>query len=348
MVSVALAVAFVGVVTVINATEQHISVVQGRQQLVAGAVVTAPGPGLSPAVLASIARTPGVSTAIGITSTNVFVPDPGNDLTDGELVSPGPLDAVLNLRVVAGTFRHFGPGDIALSRLQAGNGAVGAHVGERITAYLADGTPYRATVTAIYFRSFGFGDVIIPSAAAGATQQDLTPLTDVLVRGAPNVTPRDLATELQPLAVRFPGLDVAPRSVVNAEEAKADSQNSYASNLILGVLALLAGVALVNTLVMAVADRRSSLRLLRRLGTSRPQLLTLTAWHALLVGFLGLVLGAAVGAPSLIVVTEAISGSWMPYLTWPPMLAIAAIVIVVIAVSTLGPTAGLLALDREE
>jgi putative ABC transport system permease protein len=135
---------------------------------------------------------------------------------------------------------------------------------------------------------------------------------------------------------------------VNAEEAKADSQNSYASNLILGVLVLLAGVALVNTLVMAVADRRGSLRLLRRLGTSRRQLLTLTAWHALLVGFLGLVLGAAVGAPSLIVVTEAISGSWKPHLTWPPMLAIAAIVMVVIAVSTLGPTAGLLALDRDE
>ena len=69
-------------------------------------------------------------------------------------MSPGPLDAVLDLRVVAGTFRHFGPGDIALSRLQAGNGAVGAHIGERITAYLPDGTPYRATVTAIYFRSF--------------------------------------------------------------------------------------------------------------------------------------------------------------------------------------------------
>ena len=64
--------------------------------------------------------------------------------------------------------RHFGPGDIALSRLQAGKGAVGAHIGQRITAYLADGTPYRATVTAIYFRSFGFGDVIIPSSAAGA------------------------------------------------------------------------------------------------------------------------------------------------------------------------------------
>jgi putative ABC transport system permease protein len=343
---VALAVAFVGVVSTIDATQQHVSVVQGRQQLRADAVVSAPGPGLSPDALAAIAGTPGVSTAIGATSTNVFVPDPGNDLTDGELVTPGPLDAVLDLRVVAGTFRHFGPGDIALSRLQAGDGAVGAHIGERITAYLGDGTPYRATVTAIYLRSFGFGDVIIPSAAAEG-HVNAASVGDVLVRAAPGVTPRELANELQSLAARFPGLEVAPRSVVNAEAADSAAQNSYSSNLLLGILVLLAGVALVNTLVMAVIDRREPLHLLRRLGTTHRQLLTMTAWQAILLGALGLVLGVAVGAPSLIVLTEAISGSWVPYLTWPPLLAIAAVVLAVIGVSTLGPTACVLALDRD-
>jgi putative ABC transport system permease protein len=257
------------------------------------------------------------------------------------------LNDVLDLRVVAGSLQHFGPGDIALSRLQAGNGAVGAHVGERITAYLSDGTPYRATVTAIYFRSFGFGDVIIPSAAVGDGMSG-APIGDVLVRAAPGVTPRALDDDLLPLAARFPGLDVAPRSVVNAEEANSTSQGSYANNLILGALVLLAGVALVNTLVMAVVDRREALRLLGRLGTTQRQLLETTAWQAVLLGFLGLVLGVAVGAPSLIVITDAISGSWVPYLTWPPVLAIVAVVMTVLAVSTLGPTACVLALDRDQ
>jgi hypothetical protein len=73
----------------------------------------------------------------------------------------------------------------------------------------------------------------------------------------------------------------------------------------------------------------------------------MTAWQAILLGSLGLVLGVAVGAPSLIVVTDAISGSWVPYLTWPPLLAIVAVVMTVIAVSTLGPTACVLALDHD-
>jgi putative ABC transport system permease protein len=135
---------------------------------------------------------------------------------------------------------------------------------------------------------------------------------------------------------------------VNTEEAKSAAENSYANNLILGALVLLAGVALVNTLVMAVVGRREALRLLRRLGTTDRQLLGMTAWQAVLLGLLGLVLGVAVGAPPLIVLTEAISGSWVPYLTWGPLLAIAAVVMTVIAVSTLGPTACVIARDRDQ
>jgi hypothetical protein len=60
------------------------------------------------------------------------------------------------------------------------------------------------------------------------------------------------------------------------------------------------------------------------------------------------VLGVAVGAPPLMVLTEAISGTWVPYLTWPPLLAIVAVVMSVIAASTLGPTAYLLASKRDQ
>jgi hypothetical protein len=73
----------------------------------------------------------------------------------------------------------------------------------------------------------------------------------------------------------------------------------------------------------------------------------MTAWQGILLGFLGLVLGVAVGAPSLTVLTEAISGSWVPYLTWPSLVAILSVVMTVIAASTLGPTACVLALDRD-
>jgi hypothetical protein len=65
------------------------------------------------------------------------------------------------------------------------------------------------------------------------------------------------------LSSRFPGLSVAERgAVLNAQAQLNTAQNSYANNLLIGVIAILAAVTLVNTLVMAIVGRRDSLRLL--------------------------------------------------------------------------------------
>ena len=148
--AVALTVSFVGAEYLIDVTQTHGAVVQGRQRLVADLVVSAPGPGLAPQAVRAIADEPGVSAAVGLIPTTVFVPDPGTASALAEAVTPGPLGAVLNLPVISGSLYGFGPGDIALSRAITGALAVEAKVGDTITTYLADGTAYRARVTAIY------------------------------------------------------------------------------------------------------------------------------------------------------------------------------------------------------
>src|SRR6516162_3539714 len=110
-------------------------------RLVADAAVSAPGPGLASAALPAIASRPGIATAAGLTPTTVFMPYPGNADNLAEAVTPGPLAAVLNLKVISGTLARFGPGDIAPSKTITGTNAVTAKVGDTITAYLADHEP---------------------------------------------------------------------------------------------------------------------------------------------------------------------------------------------------------------
>jgi putative ABC transport system permease protein len=114
--------------------------------------------------------------------------------------------------------------------------------------------------------------------------------------------------------------------VFNAQAARASAQNSFANNLILGVVGLLAAVSLVNTLVVATLERRRLLRLLGRLGASRGQLAATFGWHALFVTVTGVVAGLAAGAATLAGVTKAITGSWTPYIAPGPTAAIIAIV----------------------
>ena len=250
---------------------------------------------------------------------------------------------MLNLNVISGTLGRFGPGDIALSKTITGLNAVTAKVGDTITTYLADGTLYRARVAAIYSQSLGFADVLIPANAAGGGHLGSATLGEVLVRGAPGVAPVTLSSELARLAGRFPGLTVASRNVVNAQAQAYLAQQSYSNNLFLGVIALLAAVALVNTLVMATVEQRGALFLLRRVGATTRQLLSMTIWQTVILDLTGLILGAAAGAASVAVVSKQLAGTWMPYLTWPPMAVIGATVVGLTILAILAPTLWLLA-----
>jgi putative ABC transport system permease protein len=169
------------------------------------------------------------------------------------------------------------------------------------------------------------------------------PLGEVLVRGAPGVAPVTLSSELAPLAARFPGLTVASRSVVNAQAQVYLAQQSYGNELFLGIIVLLAAVALVNTLVMATVERRGALFLLRRVGATTRQLLSMTIWQTVILDLTGLILGVAAGAASVVVVSKQLAGTWMPYLTWPPMAVIGATVVGLTIIAILAPTLWLLA-----
>jgi putative ABC transport system permease protein len=279
-----------------------------------------------------------VRSAIGLATANVTVLDPDLYADTGEAVSGGALATVLDPGVAGGSLAGFGRGDIAVSTQEAGAGGMGAHLGQMVTVYLADGTPYRARLTATYSRSLGFGDVLIPAAVA-AGHLGPQAFTEILIRGTGAVRPAALAAELSRLSGRFPGLSVASRSVVNAQAQRQNAQDSFMNNLILLVVALLAGVSLVTTLVVATVERRESILLLRRVGATWRQLTSMTAWQSVVMCATGVLLGSAAAAATLVSVSRALTGNWMPYLTVTPVLAIVGVVLAAAMAATLGPAA---------
>jgi putative ABC transport system permease protein len=291
VIPVALGVVFAGTVYFVGATIGHGALVQARQRLDATEVVTAPGRGLAPTAVGAIARRPGVTAAVGLTSVPVAVSGPGLGPVAGEVVTGGNLTRVLDLGVISGSLRGFGPGDIAVSQQQAQPDALGVRVGEMVTVHLPGGAGYRARVTAIYRRSLGFGDVVVPAAAA-AGRLGSASVGQILVRGG---TPAGLAR----LATRFPGLQVTGRQAVNARARQLDALGGVAGDLLLGMIALLAAATLASALVTAAAGPRPA------------------AAGAAAIG-----LGIAAGAITLTTVSRAVTGGW-PYLPPGPAAVIA-------------------------
>jgi putative ABC transport system permease protein len=345
-VAIALPITFAGAILLIDATQIHGSDTESRQRLAASGVVTAPGPGLDPSVLTAIRAQPHVTGAIALIPTIVYVPYAGGLNASAEGVTPGPLDSLLRLDVTSGSLAHFGPGDVAVSALIGGKGGMNAHIGETITTYLADGTPYRATVAAVYSRSLGFADVLVPTGAAGGGHLGTTAFDEVLVGASPSTNPTTLSEEIASLSNSYSGLRVANRSVANAQDELLNSQTSYANDLLIALIGLLAAVALANTLVMATLQGRDELTLLRRVGTTLRQLLAMTAWEAAEVTVVGVLLGAAAAAAAVTAVSKALTGSRMPYLAWEPVAVILGLVVALTALAVFAPTARMLSQEE--
>jgi putative ABC transport system permease protein len=196
---------------------------------------------------------------------------------------------------------------------------------------------------AIFSRSLGFADVLVPAGAAGGGHLGTSTLGEILVRGSARAAPATVAARIAPLARQFPGLRVASRSLVNSQYAQQTAQNSYVSNMILILIVTLASVTLANTLITVAVERREPLRLLRRIGATSRQLLMMTAWQVLALNLTAITLGAGAAALAVTVVSRVLTGSYLPYLTWTPAIALVAGVLLLSGLSSLGPTALILA-----
>ena len=135
---------------------------------------------------------------------------------------------------------------------------------------------------------------------------------------------------------------MADRTVVNTQAEQADAQNSYLNDLLLAIVALLAAVALVNTLVVATLEQGDSLLLLRRIGTTTRQLFGMVVLRTVTLCAAGTRTGAATAATAVLAVTRALTGTWHPHLAWSPIAAGAAGVVGLAVLAVLAPTAWVL------
>jgi putative ABC transport system permease protein len=309
VIPVAMAVSLVGCVYFANTSIEHATTRQAAQTVTADHELS--GPQLSPATLDQAASQPGVRAAAGVAPVAVIAADPDLYQLYGEVVAGGPIGQVMDLGVTSGHLTTLRPGQIAVSALEAGSDAMNVHAGSRVTVWLADGTPYRATVSAVYSRSLAAGDILVPAAVAAGHTGTAPGFRQLLISGG---TPAGLAA----LLAGHPGRHLANRNVANAQAVQASAQDSFGNDLILGVVGTLTAVSLVNTLVVATLERRRALRLLGRSGATRGQVTAVFGWHAAFVILTGLVAGAAAGAVALLAVTRAITGSWTPYIPLAP------------------------------
>ena len=301
-----LAVAFASTLAFMHTSESHVAAEQLRDGVTADHVVTHPA-GLPADAVDRAARAPGVEAAVGLLDAQVLVPvGSGGDRwlqhspAQGITGSGAQLAKVQDLDVRSGSLDRVGEGRIAVGRTLAASAKVS--VGDKLPMYLPDGTRTAPEVVAVYGRGLGLPAVTMDRASLAAHVTSGFDST-LLVRGG----------DAEALA---PSGTVADASGYAVERTTDRELNAWANYTMAAVLGGFAAVAAVNTLVMAVFDRRRELGVLRLVGATRRQVMDMLRWEGLLVAVAGVVLGTAIAAATLIPMVRGLTDG-TPYV--PPL-----------------------------
>jgi len=293
---------YFGFTTIEHATSQQQSAALTGQLAVTGA-----GPGLPVAALADARATPGVRSAVALTSTTLG-PSLGATDTLPAQVLTGGQGGGLDVGVIAGSLSALHGDTIALGRHRAD--AAHARVGDRVAIMLGDGTAAHATVVAIYTRDLAFGDALLaPGLAAGHLTTPL--LNEILVQtGQPAAV---TAGRLRALAQRYPGLQVRDSATLVTANAASDELDHWFGPFFVAMIFAFTSIAVANTLIMIALRRRRELALLRLTGATARQVRSMARWEAVLIITIGLGTGLAITATALVPLSHALTGGFRPY-----------------------------------
>ncbi|MBP5942462.1 ABC transporter permease [Streptomyces sp. LBUM 1476] len=172
-------------------------------------------------------------------------------------------------------------------------GRHGLAVGSTVAVAAPRGTGTRLTVGGVFAPSRMLAPVLLPGAVVTA-HQPYAPAQQILVKGMNGATP----------ALKKALKDATGKSPVIEVENKQDLRDgfdrtiTFALNLLyalLGISLLVAALGVVNTLAMAVFERRRELGLLRAIGLDRGGVKRMVRLESVLISVFGAAIGMAFG-----------------------------------------------------
>lgn len=321
--------------TQVNAAQESYSA-----NLLADAVVTSSTENVSPQLVDSVRKLPGVAGASAFVTSTGYVEKPvdreqDEDGVELQGVTADGIQQTRHVDVTTGDLANLNGNTIALSTTRAAR--LNLKVGDEMTMRLGDDTRVNLSVVATFAVAPDFESAIMPaSTLAPHTASGM--VTQMLVKAAPGTTTTQLSQTLDGLTKDKPGLQVADRDRLTAAYVQQEQGNAWVNYLVVGMILLYAAISVVNTLVMATANRRREFGLQRLTGTTRGQVLRMVGVEALVVAVIGCLLGTVVAASMLIPFSAAVSNSFIPSGPLWIYLAILALAAVLTVGATVVPT----------
>ncbi|WP_406311552.1 ABC transporter permease [Streptosporangium sp. NBC_01639] len=283
-------------------------------------------PGISPQVIDRVSRINGVQIA-GPLLTTVYTEDEGRvDENDGLIVDPAALKRTMKLKVVDGSLDDLDDNSMAVAELW------GMPVGSTHRVLMADGREVDLRIAATYQALRGEDVAYLPqrfTTTAAYARDGLARRAYISLEPG---TDRTAATAAIRRAVDGTGTSFMTRDrLVASESAYARRLTEVRQRSTALIIVLFCFIAILNTLLMATADRRRDLAVLRMAGATPKQVVRFFVAESLLVAAVGLALALVATAVNL----AGLWGAQLQLFGTTPIVVPYAVVVGVTVVSTL-------------
>jgi len=167
----------------------------------------------------------------------------------------------------------------------------GWRAGDTIQVWMDDGRPAALKLVAVISDGIPV-HAVLPRALAALHDRDRVDGA-VYVKVGPGVDARAVGADLQRTAARYGAVQVVSRTAYLTELATPPLESKISEYLLISIVVAFTGVAIVNTLVMATAERIREFALLRLAGTTRAQVVHMVSWETAIVVVMGVLEAAS-------------------------------------------------------
>ncbi|WP_344531199.1 ABC transporter permease [Streptomyces albiaxialis] len=285
-----------------------------RENLRADAVLTAPVGGVDPALTDRVRKLDGVAAASAYVTTTGHVERPHDGADDGDGL---PLQGVTGrdatrttaVRPTEGSLSALTGRTVALPESRADE--LGKGVGDTLRLRLGDGAATDVHIVALFEGRAGYETALAPASLLAPHTTTGLP-RQIMVRAEPGTDGAELMAALHRFTEGHPGLQAADRDALLAANAEDVQLQAWINYLLVGMIVAYTAIAVVNSQVLSVTNRKREFGLMRLGGATRAQVLRTVSVEALLVTAVGLLLGTLAAATSLIPFAVAAADTWLP------------------------------------
>ncbi|MFC0528360.1 FtsX-like permease family protein [Phytohabitans kaempferiae] len=303
-----------------------------RNQVTADFVLTPDGsPGIGRAAVERVDAVPGVAVVAPVLTTLYTMDGDRIQENDGYAVEPAALSSTLDLPVVEGSLADLNDDSIVVAK------SWGYELGQPVEVFMADGTTVSLRVAAIYeaLRGQDIGYLTQKYAGTGAYARNGL-ARRAYVSLEPGTDPEAAAAAMRTAVSGLGAQVLTTERLVATEAAAARQLTNVRQRSVAVIVVVFCFIAIVNTLLMATADRRRDLAVLRLAGTTPRQVVALFAAESLLVAGIGVVLALMASALNLAGLWVALSGLFGATPVVVPVGIVAAIAAVAALLAVLG------------